>query len=63
MVADGFRERYETMADDMHAEAHQPGAMDIQGHVSTYSKVIGMLKWGAVACFVLAFVVIWLIYT
>lgn len=66
MAANGFRKRYQTMADHTHAvgdEGHEPGAMDIKGHVSTYSSVIGMLKWGAVACFVLAFVVIWLIYT
>ena len=52
------------MADHTHgASGAEPGSMDIKGHVSTYSSVIGMLKWGAVACFVLAFVVIWLIYT
>ena len=50
------------MADHTHDGGHEPGAMDIKGHVATYGSVIGMLKWGAVACFVLAFVVIWLIY-
>lgn len=34
---------------------------EIKTHVSTYDSVIGMLKWGAVACFILAFFVVWLI--
>lgn len=34
---------------------------DIKAHESTYSGVIGLLKWGAVACFILAFLVVWLI--
>ena len=34
---------------------------DMKKHVSTYSGVIGVLKWGAIGCFVLAFVVVWLI--
>lgn len=34
---------------------------DMKSHVSTYSSVIGMLKWGAVACSILAFLIIWLI--
>jgi len=38
------------------------GDGDIKVHEATYHKVIGMLKWGAVACFVIAFTVIWLIH-
>lgn len=34
---------------------------DIKAHVSTYDRVIGMLKWGTVACFLLAALVVWLI--
>ena len=34
---------------------------DMKFHESTYGGVIGLLKWGAVACFSLAFFVIWLI--
>lgn len=30
-------------------------------HAKTYDAMIGLLKWGAVACFLLAFFVIWLI--
>lgn len=37
------------------------GDMDIRAHSSTYGRVIGLLKWGAVACFLLAFFVVWLI--
>jgi len=39
--------------------AAQPSQM--KAHVSTYDRVIGMLKWGSVACFIIAFFVIWLI--
>ena len=39
--------------------AAQPSEM--KARVSTYDRMIGMLKWGAVACFILAFFVIWLI--
>ena len=34
---------------------------DMKAHESTYGGMIGLLKWGAVACFLLAFLVIWLI--
>ena len=37
-------------------EQHEMGA-----HAATYSSVIAMLKWGAVACFITASAVIWLI--
>lgn len=34
---------------------------NIQGHAATYGSVISLLKWGAVAVFIIAFLVIWLI--
>lgn len=34
---------------------------NMKSHVATYSGMIGLLKWGAVGCFLLAFLVIWLI--
>lgn len=34
---------------------------DMKAHVSTYNSVMGLLKWGAVACAILALFVIWLI--
>lgn len=34
---------------------------DLKAHVSTYDRIIAMLKWGSVACFIIAFFVIWLI--
>jgi len=34
---------------------------NLKGHVATYDRVIGMLKWGAIACAVLVALVIWLI--
>lgn len=37
------------------------GNGDMKAHESTYHSVIGLLKYGAVACFVIAFVVIYLI--
>lgn len=37
------------------------GNGDLKAHESTYSGVIGMLKWGTVGCAVIAALVIWLI--
>ncbi|CUS44132.1 aa3-type cytochrome c oxidase subunit IV [Sphingomonas sp. QA11] len=37
------------------------GNGDIKFHEETYHKVIGLLKWGAIACFLIAALVIWLI--
>ena len=34
---------------------------DIQGHAATYASLISMLFYGAIAVFVIAFLVIWLI--
>jgi hypothetical protein len=33
----------------------------MKAHEATYFSMIGMLKWGAVVCFLIAFLVIWLI--
>ena len=49
------------MADHTHGGGEGTRA-NMKGHVATYSNVIAMLKWGAVACFLLAFLIIWLIY-
>jgi hypothetical protein len=37
------------------------GDGEIKVHEETYHKVIGLLKWGAVGCFLVAMMVIWLI--
>lgn len=50
------------MAEHTQGGSSGPRAADMKGHVATYSSVIAMLKWGAVACFLLAFLIIWLIY-
>jgi hypothetical protein len=34
---------------------------NLNGHVATYSSMIAMLKWGAVACAIVVALVIWLI--
>lgn len=34
---------------------------DLETHVSTYDRIIGLLKWGAIVCFIVTFFVIWLI--
>ena len=34
---------------------------DMKAHEATYGSVTWLLKWGAVACFIIAFFVIWLI--
>ena len=37
------------------------GNGDMKAHEGTYAQVIAMLKWGAVACFIVAAAVVWLI--
>jgi len=37
------------------------GDTDLKSHVQTYDRMIGLLKWGAVACAAVAGLVIWLI--
>ncbi|WP_238940804.1 MULTISPECIES: aa3-type cytochrome c oxidase subunit IV [Sphingomonas] len=37
------------------------GNGDMHAHEATYGSVIGMLKWGAVGCAIIAAFVIWLI--
>lgn len=37
------------------------GNGDIEAQRATYEKLIGLMKWGAVACFLIAFFVLWLI--
>jgi hypothetical protein len=37
------------------------GNSDLKAHESTYAQVMGMMKWGAVACAVVAAAVIYLI--
>ena len=34
---------------------------DLRAHVATYTSVMSMLKWGAVACFLIGAGVVWLI--
>lgn len=34
---------------------------DIKAHEATYHSVLGLMKYGAVACFAIAMLVIWLI--
>ena len=38
------------------------GDGEIKVHEATYHKVMGMLKWGAIGCFLIAMLVIWLIH-
>ncbi len=37
------------------------GNGDMKAHVATYSSVTAMMKWGTVACAIIAVFVIWLI--
>ena len=34
---------------------------DLKPHLATYDRVIGMLKWGAIGCAIVALFIIWLI--
>jgi hypothetical protein len=48
------------------AETSSNGPVDrgsIEPHVRTYDRVIGILKWGTIACVLVAALVIWLIAT
>ncbi|MGN6374086.1 MAG: aa3-type cytochrome c oxidase subunit IV [Sphingomonas sp.] len=37
------------------------GSGDIQAHEQTYHTIVGLIRWGAVVVFLLAFLVIFLI--
>lgn len=37
------------------------GNTDLNAHVQTYDRLIGLLKWGALGCAIVAALVIWLI--
>jgi len=37
------------------------GNQDLQAHRATYESVIGLLKWGAVFCLIVAAIVIFII--
>ena len=39
----------------------EESGMDMPAHVDTYGRVMTMLKWGAVACFLVGALVVWLI--
>lgn len=45
----------------MAAEGETKGEM--QAHIGSYDRFIGMMKWGAVLCLIVAFVVILIIRT
>ena len=34
---------------------------NLKSHVATYDRIIGLLKWGSVAVFLIAAAVVWLI--
>jgi hypothetical protein len=38
------------------------GGGDMKAHEATYRSIISLLKWGGIACFILAFFIIWLIH-
>ena len=38
--------------------ADQESGMDQQAHVRTYSRFLGMVKWGSIACAVVAAIVV-----
>ena len=45
----------------MAGDQHTPKT-DMAAHVQTYDGLISLLKWGAVGAFIIAFLVIWLLY-
>ena len=34
---------------------------DMKAHEATYHSIMSLLFWGAIGCFIIAFIVIWLI--
>lgn len=45
-----------------HGDAnHETGAMDISQHRAAYEGFMGYAKWGTVACFVVAAIVVFII--
>jgi hypothetical protein len=34
---------------------------NMKSHMATYTSVMGLMKWGAVACFLIGAAVVWLI--
>jgi hypothetical protein len=41
--------------------AEQGAKIDLPAHERTYDSFISLFKWGAIACFLLAFIVIFII--
>ena len=39
----------------------EENGMDMPAHVETYGSVMALLKWGAVGCFLIGMLVVWLI--
>jgi hypothetical protein len=37
------------------------GNGDMKAHEATYNSITRLLFWGAIGCFIIAFIVIWLI--
>ena len=42
--------------------AEQGAKIDLTAHERTYSGFLGLFKWGAIGSFIIAFIVIMLIY-
>ncbi|QNE31605.1 aa3-type cytochrome c oxidase subunit IV [Sphingomonas sp. NBWT7] len=40
---------------------HGAQSNDIKAHAATYEGVMGLMKWGTVACVIVAAFVVWLI--
>jgi hypothetical protein len=38
------------------------GNGDLKAHEATYRSITWLLKWGAIGCFLLALLVVWLIH-
>ena len=50
-----------TMPNDSFKGTMMAEQKEMQAHVATYNSVMGMLKWGAVACFLIGMGVVFLI--
>ena len=34
---------------------------DMKAHEATYRNILSLIRWGAVGCFIIGFIVVWLI--
>lgn len=49
------------MAHEQDSILTDPGSKEMTRHVHDYSRFVGLFKWGALGCFIIAMIVLFLI--